>query len=57
MSCGRCGSTELIFLFKQDRFTKEGEYLYTWQYSECCDCALIIIEQVPSLKQKVKKNE
>lgn len=54
MSCGRCGSTELIFLFKEDRLTKEGKYLYTWQYSECCDCALIIMEQVRTLHRKVR---
>lgn len=49
MSCPRCGSRELIFLFKQDRLTKEGKYLYTWQYSECSDCELIITERVPNL--------
>ncbi len=55
--CPRCKSSELIFLFKQDRHSSDGKYAYTWQYVECCDCELVFIEQIQSLateKEEVK---
>ena len=48
MDCPRCNSTALVFLFNQDRFTK-GKYVYTWKYSECHNCALIITERVQNI--------